>query len=96
MFQYSGNILVKIPEFRLPKYNCGFFRFYTWKLFPNQLLHTLIAQMAELVDALVSGTSTRKGVEVRVLFWAPTIGDGSELLFCDLSFSNDWKKQIGI
>jgi hypothetical protein len=29
------------------------------------------AQMAELVDALRSGRSSRKGVEVRVLFWAP-------------------------
>ena len=29
------------------------------------------AQMAELVDALASGASSRKGVEVRVLFWAP-------------------------
>ncbi len=29
------------------------------------------AQMAELVDALASGASARKGVEVRVLFWAP-------------------------
>ena len=28
------------------------------------------AQMAELVDALVSGTSVRKNVQVRVLFWA--------------------------
>ncbi len=27
--------------------------------------------MAELVDALVSGTSDRKVVQVRVLFWAP-------------------------
>ena len=27
--------------------------------------------MAELVDALVSGTSARKGVEVQVLFRAP-------------------------
>ena len=26
--------------------------------------------MAELVDALVSGTSVRKDVQVRVLFWA--------------------------
>ncbi len=26
--------------------------------------------MAELVDALVSGTSDRKAVQVRVLFWA--------------------------
>ena len=29
-----------------------------------------IAQMAELVDALVSGTSDRKIVQVRALFWA--------------------------
>ena len=29
------------------------------------------AQVAELVDALVSGISPRKGVEVRVLSWAP-------------------------
>ena len=27
--------------------------------------------MAELVDALVSGTSDRKIVQVRALFWAP-------------------------
>ncbi len=27
--------------------------------------------MAKLVDALVSGTSDRKVVQVRVLFWAP-------------------------
>src|SRR5688500_4510244 len=30
------------------------------------------AQMAELVDAPASGAGARKGVEVRVLFWAPT------------------------
>ena len=29
----------------------------------------MYAQMAELVDALVSGTSVRKDVQVRVLFW---------------------------
>ena len=29
------------------------------------------AQMAKLVDALVSGTSGRKAVQVRFLFWAP-------------------------
>jgi hypothetical protein len=29
------------------------------------------AQMAELVDAPASGAGARKGVEVRVLFWAP-------------------------
>jgi hypothetical protein len=32
---------------------------------------TARAQVVELVDALVSGTSVRKDVEVRVLFWAP-------------------------
>ena len=32
------------------------------------------AQMAELVDALVSGTSVRKDVQVRVLFWVQKIG----------------------
>ncbi len=31
--------------------------------------------MAELVDALVSGTSDRKVVQVRVLFWAPKVGE---------------------
>jgi hypothetical protein len=34
---------------------------------PNPCLH---AQMAELVDALVSGTSVGNNVQVRVLFWA--------------------------
>ncbi len=29
------------------------------------------AQVAELVDALASGASVRKGVEVRVFSWAP-------------------------
>ena len=29
--------------------------------------------MAKLVDALVSGTSSRKGVQVRFLFWAQKI-----------------------
>jgi hypothetical protein len=28
------------------------------------------AQMAELVDALASGASVRKDVQVRLLFWA--------------------------
>src|SRR5262252_6893461 len=31
------------------------------------------AQVAELVDALVSGTSAFTGVEVRVLSWAPCL-----------------------
>ncbi len=34
---------------------------------------TPLAQVAKLVDALVSGTSPRKGVKVRVLSWAPNI-----------------------
>lgn len=34
-------------------------------------LQPVFAQVAELVDALVSGTSSRKGVQVRFLFWAP-------------------------
>ena len=33
--------------------------------------HATRAQMAELVDAPASGAGARKGVEVRVLFWAP-------------------------
>ncbi len=35
-----------------------------WFLMPN-------AQVAELVDASASGADVRKGVEVRVFFWAP-------------------------
>ena len=34
---------------------------------------TACAQVAELADALASGASSRKGVEVRVLSWAPII-----------------------
>ena len=43
-----------------------------FKLTPNIELQSLhdTAQMAELVDALVSGTSGRKVVQVRFLFWA--------------------------
>jgi hypothetical protein len=33
--------------------------------------HTVFAQVAELVDAQVSGTCGRKVVEVRVFSWAP-------------------------
>jgi len=51
----------------------------TLRFFPRCLLtqnghpirRTLAAQMAELVDAPASGAGSRKGVEVRVLFWAP-------------------------
>ena len=34
----------------------------------------MLAQVAELVDALVSGTSVRKYVKVRVLSWALFFG----------------------
>ncbi len=34
-------------------------------------LARLIAEVAKLVDALASGASARKGVEVQVLSWAP-------------------------
>ncbi len=37
------------------------------------------AQVAELADALDSGSSARKGVEVRVLSWAPIAGLSSYL-----------------
>ena len=36
------------------------------------LLNFKIAQMAKLVDALPSGGSIRKDVQVRILFWART------------------------
>src|SRR2546423_8982909 len=37
----------------------------------GQSIAKSLAQVAELVDALVSGTSAFTGVEVRVLSWAP-------------------------
>ena len=37
----------------------------------KRLPHDACAQVAELVDALVSGTSGLTAVEVRVLSWAP-------------------------
>jgi hypothetical protein len=54
----------------------GNFELFLWGfLRKNFELRTinLSAQMAKLVDALVSGTSSRKGVQVRVLFWAHII-----------------------
>ena len=36
------------------------------------------AQMAKLVDALVSGTSVSNDVQVRVLFWAPPTAQSAE------------------
>ncbi len=38
------------------------------------------AQVAESVDALVSGTSSRKGVKVRVLSWAPSVSASQSTL----------------
>src|SRR3546814_13501516 len=38
--------------------------------------------MAELVDAPASGAGARKGVEVRVLFWAPFYNPTETLEFC--------------
>ena len=35
-------------------------------------LPRLIAEVVKLVDTLASGASARKGVEVQVLFWAPS------------------------
>jgi hypothetical protein len=43
----------------------------------NTYFCTLEAQMAKLVDALVSGTSVSNDVQVRVLFWAPLKAQGS-------------------
>ena len=37
------------------------------------------AQMVKLVDTLVSGTSGRKAVQVRVLFWAQVLNQKSEI-----------------
>ena len=58
---------------------------FSQKSFLRQLkivvsLHSQNAQVAELVDALVSGTSVRKDVQVRALSRAPK--DGESRLFC--------------
>ena len=39
-----------------------------------------LAKVAELADALDSGSSARKGVEVRVLFFAPVLNHGEHRL----------------
>ena len=44
---------------------------YTNTLCPEPRALSFNAQMAKLVDALVSGTSVSNDVQVRVLFWAP-------------------------
>ena len=43
------------------------------------LKRSMCAQVAELVDALASGVSSRKGVKVRVLSWAPFIFKSAEV-----------------
>ena len=59
-------------EWQMAKVKCCVYWFCHF-LFSNGFWH--IARMAELVDALVSGTSIRKDVQVRVLFRAPIIMD---------------------
>jgi hypothetical protein len=44
--------------------------YFTFTILHLQFDMFIIARVAELVDALVSGTSIRKGVQVRVLFRA--------------------------
>ncbi len=44
--------------------------------------------MAELVDALVSGTSAREGVEVQVLFAAPKGLKNYTILFSGFAEAN--------
>jgi hypothetical protein len=46
-----------------------------FKPLANLAVYNLNAWMAELVDALVSGTSIRKDVQVRVLFQAHLLPD---------------------
>ena len=46
-----------------------FHNFNELGILESEILNFKFAQVAELVDALVSGTSVRKDVQVRVLFW---------------------------
>jgi hypothetical protein len=48
----------------------------------NQLIG--YAQMAKLVDALPSGGSVRKDVQVRILFWARASGSIPEVFLFDI------------
>ena len=45
-----------------------------------------VAQMAKLVDALCSGRSARKGVLVRIQFWARKKDKSRLLLVCPFLF----------
>jgi hypothetical protein len=49
--------------------NVLIFMLFLWLFLQSKFFYS-IAQVAELVDALVSGTSVRKYVKVRVLSWA--------------------------
>jgi hypothetical protein len=56
-------------------------------IFAHPYSHSCLpAQMAELVDALVSETSVGNNVQVRVLFWAQIIGDPRKNLILRGSF----------
>jgi hypothetical protein len=46
-----------------------------------------VAQMAKLVDALCSGRSARKGVLVRIQFWARKKDKSRLILVCPFLFS---------
>jgi hypothetical protein len=62
--------------------NCQLFHFF-FTFAPAVTIFTgssflSAAQMAKLVDALVSGTSVSNDVQVRVLFWAPQKAQSAE------------------
>ena len=63
---YKKNTTFAIPN--LHQYHSSYTHTHTSHTYTQS--HTLFARMAELVDALVSGTSIRKDVQVRVLFRA--------------------------
>ena len=48
--------------------------FYCCKIYKLDIIYASTADMAELVDALVSGTSGSNALEVRVFLSAPCLG----------------------
>ena len=48
--------------------------FYCCKIYKLDIIYAGTADMAELVDALVSGTSGSNALEVRVFLSAPVLG----------------------
>ena len=68
----SGQFLI-IYFFLLTIFYFDFFIIFAALLMTlkQRVLFRKAAQMAKLVDALVSGTSVSNDVQVRVLFWAP-------------------------